>query len=400
MATSRASLPKAIVATFSGLLVFVILNQVSETLGASTAKPGKTQSNKVVMHANFANAGKTPGLEIWRIENFEPIPYPKSDYGKFYTGDSYIVMNTKDSGKGSLTWDIHFWLGQNTTQDESGSAALLTVQLDDGLGGGPVQYREAQGYESELFLSYFKNNVRYLPGGVKSGFHHTDINPTDPVKLYQVKGKKKIRTTQVPVSVKSMNQGDCYLLVSKDEIYIFCGEKSKGTERLTAAQVANEIRDEDLKGRGHVTKIEVGSSATEEIEKFFKILGSGSLKDVAPAPATDDDETFEKQVENDVILYKVSDASGSLKVEKVSSKPLKQAELKTDDCFILDTKTAGIYVWIGKKATTQEKQAALKNGEEFIKQNKYPSWTPITRVVEGTENTPFKKYFSDWKDIY
>ena len=52
-----------------------------------------------------------------------------------------------------------------------------------------------------------------------------------------------------------MNHGDCYLLVATDEIYIFCGEKSKGTERLTAATAANEIRDEDLKGRGHITKI-------------------------------------------------------------------------------------------------------------------------------------------------
>lgn len=32
------------------------------------------------------------GTEIWRIEDFQPVALPKSEYGKFYMGDSYIVL--------------------------------------------------------------------------------------------------------------------------------------------------------------------------------------------------------------------------------------------------------------------------------------------------------------------
>ena len=35
-------------------------------------------------------------IEIFSVsilQNFEPIAYPKKEYGKFYTGDSYIVLN-------------------------------------------------------------------------------------------------------------------------------------------------------------------------------------------------------------------------------------------------------------------------------------------------------------------
>lgn len=71
--------------------------------------------------------------------------FAKNYIGKFYNGDSYIVLNTyKKKGSEALAWDVHFWLGEYTTQDEAGTAAYKTVELDDLLGGAPVQHREVQ----------------------------------------------------------------------------------------------------------------------------------------------------------------------------------------------------------------------------------------------------------------
>lgn len=67
-------------------------------------------------------------------------------------------MQTQKSSS-SFTYDIHFWLGKETSQDEQGAAAIYTMQMDEHLGGVAVQHREAQGCESDTFQGYFKQGI-------------------------------------------------------------------------------------------------------------------------------------------------------------------------------------------------------------------------------------------------
>jgi hypothetical protein len=41
----------------------------------------------------FKGVGQEPGLMIWRIEKMQVVPWERKLYGKFYSGDSYIVLN-------------------------------------------------------------------------------------------------------------------------------------------------------------------------------------------------------------------------------------------------------------------------------------------------------------------
>lgn len=68
----------------------------------------------------------------------------------------YQISQSKGSQQSA---DIHFWVGKTSTVDEQGAAAIYVTQMDEYLGGSPVQHRETQGYESPRFRAYFKNGL-------------------------------------------------------------------------------------------------------------------------------------------------------------------------------------------------------------------------------------------------
>lgn len=137
----------------------------------------------------------------------------------------------------------------------------------------------------------------------------------------------------------------------------------------------------------------------DDIARFLSILGAEKLKQIPDETVGGDDAQFEKHEESLVSLHKVSDASGSIKVEKINQKPLKQQMLDTNDCFILDTEQSDIYVWQGKKATPKEKSEAIKKAEDIKKAKKYPAWTKIVKVIEHGEPSVFRQIFQTWQGV-
>jgi len=44
---------------------------------------------------NVSSLTLRTGLWIWRIEKFKVVPWPKEEYGNFFSGDSYIVLHVR-----------------------------------------------------------------------------------------------------------------------------------------------------------------------------------------------------------------------------------------------------------------------------------------------------------------
>jgi gelsolin len=328
----------------------------------------------------WATAGKQEGLQIWRVEKFHIVPWPKEEYGKFYNGDSYMVLKTIKQGN-TFKWDIHFWLGENTSQDEAGTAAYKTVELDDQLGGAPVQHREVQDYESDLFLSYFQPSIQILRGGVESGFNH--VKPEEfETRLLHLKGKTTVHVKQVSVDSDSLNSGDVFVLDAGLKLFHWNGKAAGIREKNKGGELARAIQTE-RKGHPKIITLEEG----QEDADFWELLGGKGP--VASAAEGGDDFEAEKASKASRALFQLSDASGTLQFqEKAKGSNITKAMFNTKDVFIFDSGFE-IFVWIGKGASANEKKAALPHAQSYLTKYNRPAYLPITRVIEAGENESF-----------
>ncbi|KAJ3049538.1 hypothetical protein HK097_009471 [Rhizophlyctis rosea] len=362
---------------------------------------GTDLEKKLRLHAGdtesaWTGAGTAPGIKVWRIEKFEVKDWPKSDYGKFFSGDSYIVLNTFKKPDGDkLYHDIHFWLGLETSQDEAGTAAYKTVELDDHLGTVPIQHREIQSSESPLFLSYFKQ-YSVQSGGIDSGFNHTSPETYRPrllhirsVAIPAVKNGRKPSTTltvrEVPLSHKSLNSGDVFVFDGGLELIQWNGSKASGSEKVKAAEFVRKV-DDDRKGLAKVVVVEESDDSTA----FWNAIGG---KGPIASPEEGDAQTHAKA---DKVLFRLahrlSDNTGELKFTEEARGKVLKSQLDSKDVFVFDSGLE-VFVWVGSESAPEERKRAMQYALEYVKQHNRPLDIPVTRVVEGAVSATFDASF-------
>ncbi|PWA28894.1 hypothetical protein CCH79_00012957 [Gambusia affinis] len=409
----------------------------SSTSSAVTLTPGPLMLSFQPAPGQFGPEVLEPGLRVWRVEKMKAVPLDPSEVGAFYNGDSYLVLENR----GEQGADLHMWIGETrdgsssrfyyvnqsksiqgcsikSSRDEQVACAMLATQLDNFLGGDPVQHRQVQGFESPEFMELFPRGVSYKDGGVESGFRRSQDSGTVQ-RLYQIKGKRNIRAKEVELAWSSFNKGDCFILDLGETILSWTGSQANIFEKQKVREIASLIRDTDRHGKARV----VDTSEGEEPEEMLKVLG--------PMPALAEstpEEDSKADASNSASLYKVilspalltkpvcclagdveltwsrtplqvSDATGAMTMTKVSEKsPFAKELLVRDDCFILDNGANGkIFVWKGHGANAEEKNAALQMADNFIEKMKYPRMkTQVEILPQGKETIIFKQFFKNW----
>lgn len=344
--------------------------------GSSVEKGVKKDAAKT--EPAWQQAGKEVGLKIWRIVNFKVTDWPKEQYGQFFNGDSYIVLHTykPDPKSNELAYDIHFWIGANSTQDEYGTAAYKTVELDTFLDDKPVQHREVEGYESELFLTYFPKGVTVLEGGADSGFHHVKPEEYKP-RLFHFSSKgRNVVVQQVPANRSRLNSGDVYVLDKGLAIWQWNGSGASVQEKTKAMEYVSNL--EKQRAGKAVQNYVIDENTSGGSTEFYDALSEPDVSET-DYKATSDTTNH---------LFRVSDAAGSMQFNKIKDGAVAKGDFKSADVFILDTPKS-CFVWVGSGASDAEKRNGLGYAHSHLMNTADPL-RHIAVVKEGRESKEFQ----------
>lgn len=346
--------------------------------------------------------GQGPGLFIWRIENFQVVPWPKDKYGQFYDGDSFIVLHSykvgSKDGSEKLGHEIFFWLGSHTSQDEAGTAAYKTVELDEFLHGAASQHREVQSAPSDDFLALFPR-ISIRSGGVRSGFTHVEEAPKEEVttllRVFTNPGSKTsngIVVHEVDPTWRSLDDGDVFVLDKGDKIWVWQGKSCSPMEKAKAAQIVHDmtlakhvdvevVAQTESRSRRVIDLLGGDTSTPFDGFKQGRPIGSGSKASVAAGRSKK--------------LFRLSDASGKLSFEMVKDGNVTAGDLDGNDVFLLDNGKA-VWVWEGQGASRAEKSQWLKVAQAYIRHLESQSSSdthliPLAKVNQGSESKAFQQ---------
>lgn len=364
---------------------------------------------------NDGRVGVKPGLFVWRIEDFAVVAVAPTQVGTFYDGDSYIVLHSvsvKQSQPGSggasdpskLLHDIFFWLGAHTSQDEAGTAAYKTVELDEFLGGAAAQHRELQGAMSDGFAALFPR-LTLRRGGVRSGFRHVEAGVAETDKTRKTLTLLRVFKHPVPhardgvvvhevePNWRSLDDEDVFVLDVGDKIWVWQGARSGPMEKARAAQAVA-----DLTLAKHLD-VEVLTQTEGRARRVVELLGgtpedvdgAGGFKKPRPtvsAPSPAGGAARQRR------LFRLTDSSGKLAFEPVKDGgAISREDLDGKDMFLLDDAGKAIWVWEGQGASKAERTIWLRVAQAYVAQapGEDAHLTPIAKVLEGHESPAFLK---------
>lgn len=328
----------------------------------------------------YQNVGNKEGTNIWRIDRSRPVPIPKSEHGKISSEHCYVILQGRALRSGVLRHEIFYWLGRHAREDDIVGAALKAVELDAALGGHAVVHREAEGHETDNFLSYFKPCFMPTERGKGDNGQHG-------VRLFMCNGRHVAHVKEVPFTRASLSHEDVLILDTESKIFQFNGVNTDVYHRAKALDVVQYLKENFHRKDCIVAVIEDGKFVADaDSGEFWGFFGG-----FAPLGRKLDNENLNKSNNAAASLSCVCEGQTKL----VQESDLKRELLNTNKCYIVDCGKE-LFAWVGRDTPIEERRSTVLLVEKLISMRGNSYGIKATFAIEGFEPREFKLNFGSW----